>query len=145
MNTTAVTQELTLTGFDAEVYDVARRIKREAERNQARGTLPNVRRAVRQLHRLATVLHQLYEVQCNREMRASEYSIERRTEARILELCHMLGVRASFNGDPRGSPVRIPCAKENANGWGGEEIVIPYGPARDYAKSRVTFTEGGTP
>ena len=124
-------------GFDHECADVSRRIQAQATAN---GTHPSITRlavfdAVRLLSRYATRLHRSYEAACNREQSPAELRVETDTEARVLALCHRLGVSVRFNGDPRGAPVQIPCAKENANGFAGDVIVIPYGSHAEYERS----------
>lgn len=89
--------------------------------------------AVRKLRRLAMRLHRSYENACNREQTARELRRERDDEARALYLCYRaFGIVARFNGDPRGAPLQIPASRANANSWGGDAIVIPYLPAREY-------------
>jgi hypothetical protein len=124
----------TIVGIEAEVIKVANAIEAEAEYRGAEGTTGTntTRQLVRTMSRLATRLHRAYEQACNGEQKIADIRRERDTEARIIAMCHRMGVTVRFNGDPRGAPVQIPCAKENANGFGGECIVIPYGPARDY-------------
>lgn len=124
-----------LSGIEREYYDVARRIQAEAARRGANPSIVKafaVRQAVRLLRTYATRLHRSYENACNREQFPSELARETDTEARVMALCHRLGVTVRFNGDPRGAPIQIPCARENANGFSGDCIVVPYGPKRDY-------------
>jgi hypothetical protein len=124
-------------GFDHEVADVARRIQAEAERRGANPSIVtpfNVRQAVRLLSKYATRLHRCYENACNAEQSPAELRRETDTEARAMALCHRLGVTLRLNGDPRGAPIRIPCAPESANGWGQDAIVVPYGSQREYDK-----------
>jgi hypothetical protein len=134
----AKTTEMDLfrSGLDKECRDVARRIYREAvKRNDGPRSLPRASAyfaAVATLRRLAMRLHRSYENACNREQSERELRRERRTEARVLQLCHELGVSVRFNGDPRGGPVQIPCSKEEANGWGGDCILVPFADAREY-------------
>lgn len=92
------------------------------------------RATARTLRRLAMRLHRSYEIACNREQTAHELRTERRTEARILFLCHDLGLAApTFNGDPRGAPVKIPVAHVAADDWGGEKLlIVPFCEAAEY-------------
>jgi len=128
--------DLFRTGIDRECRDVARRIYREAvKRNDGPRSLPRASAyfaAVATLRRLAMRLHRSYKAACDREQSDSELRRERKTEARVLQLCHELGVSVRFNGDPRGGPVQILCSKENANGWGGDCILIPFADAKEY-------------
>lgn len=125
-----------LTGIEREYHDVARRIQAEALRRvgtpEESGTRKDVIDCVRDLHRVATRLHRSYENACNREQSYDEKLGERKREGEVMALCHRLGVPVRFCSDPRGAPIQIPCARENANGFAGDCIVIPFGPARDY-------------
>ena len=121
-----------MTGLEREIQDVAWRIQAEATRQEAKGTRKDVIECARLLRTYGTRLHRLNEHACNRELTSQEERIERDTEARVLAICHQLGVTVRFNGDPRGAPIQIPCARENANGFSGDCIVTPFGPARDY-------------
>lgn len=129
----------TITGLAAEVVNVADRIMREAADRGATGVQRRTQTIlmVRKLHRLATRLHHFYETACNREMTPGEERLERATEARVLMLCHLMGVRVEFQSDPRGAPIQIPSSRSNANYASGCHIAIPFGPARDYKDSRA--------
>lgn len=87
---------------------------------------PKVARA---LVRHAKALHRLYEHRCSRELTLAEQSIEIRHERWVERLCATVQIKATFNGDPRGFPVKLYlCNNEDQaralgdhpyNTWGG--------------------------
>ena len=76
------------------------------------------------LMRAAHALHRHYENACNRERLKCEEQDEERVEALVREHCKALGIRATFNGDPRGYPVKVHFTYHPHgvyNTWGGAE------------------------
>jgi len=79
---------------------------------------PKVARA---LVRHAKALHRLYEHRCNRELTLAEQGIEIRHERWVARLCATVEIKAKFNGDPRGFPVKLHFGGDDQpyNTWGG--------------------------
>lgn len=84
-----------------------------------------VARCVAELRRCARRLHRLCEIQCERELNPAEIRREHRLENACRTAAAELGCRVSFNGDPRGFPVRLkwadPGERQPSNNWGGED------------------------
>lgn len=71
------------------------------------GTAALAPKVARALVRHAKALHRLYEHRCNRELTLAEQSVEIRHERWVERLCATVTIKAKFNGDPRGFPVKL--------------------------------------
>lgn len=122
--------------LEREIRSTADRIATQAKINGVEHIRPGATLAtVRTLRRLGIRLARLYLIGANdRELTPIESRTERAIEGRAMMLGHMIGVTIRLNGDPRGCPLEIPCAKSLANGWGGDCIVIPTAPKREYRR-----------
>jgi hypothetical protein len=90
------------------------------------------REAAGALYQDSLTLHRWYERVCNAPMTADERHAIRRLEAHAGATLHEIGLDVVFQRDPRGAPIHIAAAPENADSFGGETIVVPWLPASDY-------------
>lgn len=72
------------------------------------------------LHRQETTLHRLAEVACNRDMTKREERKEERIEQQVIALLTQYGIDVRFNGDPRGSAIRMILPGKESNNWDHE-------------------------
>lgn len=75
----------------------------------------------RQILRDASTMQRLAEEACNRELSGRERNNEEVCGQRIADLCRPYGIKANFNGDPRGAVVKLILPSGRWNSFGGQE------------------------
>jgi len=88
--------------------------------NGARGDLQGALELARFLLRSEATLHRLAEEDCNRALTPAEVSREERLIERVRTACEAHGIGVTFNGDPRGSSIKLRLPSGRANDFGGE-------------------------
>lgn len=74
-----------------------------------------------ELLRLADRLQHYAEAACNYSLTPAQEKRVATLEARVLAICAELGLRVTFNGDPRGYAVKLHLPSGHYNTWGGRE------------------------
>ena len=80
------------------------------------------------LIRAASSLHKRYEAECSYEWAdTDEYrAATERKEAAVSKLLAPYGIGVTFNGDPRGAPIKLQLPKtRRTNDWGSEGYCVP--------------------
>jgi len=81
--------------------------------------------------RHAATIERLAVARCNRELSEEEERKDERMEEIIKGICKNHGIKANFNGDPRGYTTKLILKSGRYNTWGGQES--GYGvPTRNY-------------
>ena len=83
--------------------------------------------SARLILRHAATMQRLAVEACNRELSKAEILRDEAAMARILALLAKCpdGFEAKFNGDPRGSVVKIAVPSGYSDDWGGEGVCVP--------------------
>ena len=122
---------------EAEIVECAARMTREAiaiaeaDREETweewiRANGAQYKWGANQLAFIARKLHKAYERACSERETTDDVAEVKRLEGRAIGVCHALGLRVRFNGDPRGAPIQIHASPANANGLGGDAIIVPF-------------------
>ncbi len=73
------------------------------------------------LQQYATRLYRYAETECNYGLTPEQNKRVESLEQKVKNLCAELGIKVTFNGDPRGYAVKLHFANEAHNTWGGKE------------------------
>lgn len=91
--------------------------------------IAEVSTAVMELSTIATSLHRLAEVACERDLTERETKRDQRLTERAREIVASFGAGFGLiksGGDPRGCPLLVTVPSGHTDDWGQRGLVVPY-------------------